>query len=58
MMSYRGSRLWMPFGLATEAMPEDLRTVIQSRLPPPVASMWFGGGAESFSLEMDLIRGA
>jgi hypothetical protein len=56
MRSYQGSRLWMPLGLATEAMPEDLRAGIESHLPPPVSSMWFGGGADSFSAEMKLIR--
>jgi len=56
MRSYQGSRLWMPLGLATEAMPEDLRAGIESHLPPPVSSMWLGGGADSFSAEMELIR--
>jgi hypothetical protein len=56
MRSYQGPRLWMPLGLATEAMPDDLRAGIESHLPPPVASMWFGGGADSFSAEMELIR--
>jgi hypothetical protein len=56
MMSYHGSRLWMPFGLAIEAMPEVLRAEIASNLPPPVSGMWFGGGADSFSAEMQLIR--
>jgi hypothetical protein len=37
-------------------MPDDLRVGIESHLPPPVASMWFGGGAESFSAEMELVR--
>ena len=56
MRSYHGPRLWMPLGLATEAMSDDLRAAIESHLPPPVASMWLGGGAESFSAEMELIR--
>ncbi len=56
MRSYQGPRLWMPLGLATEAMPDDLRATIATHLPPPVASMWFGGGADSFSSEMELIR--
>jgi hemerythrin-like domain-containing protein len=56
MRSYQGSRLWMPLGLAIEAMPDDLRSRVASHLPPPVASMWFGGGADSFSTEMELIR--
>jgi hemerythrin-like domain-containing protein len=56
MRSYQGLRLWMPLGLVTEAMPDDLRVGIESHLPPPVASMWFGGGAESFSAEMELVR--
>ena len=54
--SYQGLRLWMPLGLATEAMPDDLRAAIESHFPPPVANMWFGGGADSFSAEMELIR--
>jgi hemerythrin-like domain-containing protein len=46
----------LPLGLAIEAMPDDLRSRVASHLPPPVASMWFGGGADSFSTEMELIR--
>lgn len=54
--SYRGERLWMPLGLVTEAMPDDLRAAIESHLPPPVANMWLGGGTDSFFSEMELIR--
>ncbi len=56
MMSYHGTRLWMPFGLAIEAMPADLIANMSEHLPPPVAGMWFGGGADAFAAEMGSIR--
>lgn len=53
---YTGTRIWLPFGLATEAMPEDLMAGMREHLPPPVAAMWFGGGSDAFAEEMAAIR--
>ncbi|HXZ82795.1 MAG TPA: hemerythrin domain-containing protein [Acidimicrobiales bacterium] len=54
---YSGTRVWLPFGLATEAMPADLLEEMRSQLPPPVSAMWFGGGSDAFAAEMALVRG-
>ena len=53
---YSGTRIWLPFGLAIEAMPEDLLEGMREHLPPPVAAMWFGGGSDAFANEMAVIR--
>jgi hemerythrin-like domain-containing protein len=53
---YTGTRVWLPFGLAIEAMPEDLLEGMREHLPPPVAAMWFGGGSDAFAQEMAVIR--
>jgi hemerythrin-like domain-containing protein len=55
---YSGTRVWLPFGLAIEAMPADLLDKLTAQLPPPVAEMWFGGGSDAFAAEMAAIRGA
>ncbi len=54
---YAGERVWLPFGLATEAMPADLWEGMRTHLPPPISAMWFGGGADAFAAEMAEIRG-
>lgn len=56
MMSYRGDRLWMLFGLATEAMAPAVLADIVEHLPPPLADMWLGFGADAFASEMAAIR--
>jgi hypothetical protein len=53
---YSGTRLWLPFGLAIEAMPADLLEEMSTQLPTPVAEMWFGGGSDAFAAEMAAIR--
>jgi hemerythrin-like domain-containing protein len=55
---YGGDRVWLPFGLALEAMPDDIRENLLSQLPLPVSGMWLGGGADAFAQEMAAIRGA
>ena len=55
---YQGDRLWLPFGLALEAMPNEMRENLLGHLPPPVYGMWTGGGSEAFTNEMAYIRGA
>ena len=55
MMSYTGDRIWLPFGLATEAFPPPLMEIVLSG-PSPVGAMWNGGGRASFVHEMLLIR--
>lgn len=57
MMSYSGDRIWLPFGLATEAFPPELMEVVLSA-PTPIGAMWNGGGSAAFSGEMQLIRDA
>ena len=54
---YPGTRVWLPFGLAIEAMPADLLEAMRAELPPPVSDMWFGGGSDAFLSEMAVIRG-
>jgi len=54
---YPGTRVWLPFGLAIEAMPADLLGAVYAELPPPVSDMWFGGGSAAFLSEMAVIRG-
>jgi hemerythrin-like domain-containing protein len=54
--SYAGERIWLPFGLAFEAMPEDLRQQMFTELPPPVLEMWLGGGSKAYESEMTAIR--
>ena len=54
---YPGKRVWLPFGLAIEAMPADLLAAMSAELPPPVSEMWFGGGSDAFRAEMAVIRG-
>ena len=54
---YTGQRLWLPFGLVLEAMPDDLRQNMLSHVPPPVFGMWSGGGADAYAQEMAAIRG-
>jgi hemerythrin-like domain-containing protein len=53
---YAGTRVWLPFGLAIEAMPDDLLEGMREHLPPPMAAMWFGGGSDAFAQEMAVIR--
>jgi hemerythrin-like domain-containing protein len=55
MMAYGGERIWLPFGLATEAFPAPLMDVILSG-PSPIGTMWRGGGSTAFDNEMRLIR--
>lgn len=55
MMQYEGSRIWMPFGLAMEAMPPNVLEQVLTNAPP-VATMWNRGGAEAFAAEMAAIR--
>jgi hemerythrin-like domain-containing protein len=55
LMSYRGERIWLPFGLATEAFPPPMLDAILSG-PSPVGPMWHGGGSAAFAQEMRLIR--
>lgn len=57
MMNYSGDRIWLPFGLATEAFPPEVMTVILSG-PTPIGPMWNGGGGDAFAGEMRLIRDA
>ena len=54
---YRGARMWLPLGLVIEAMPEEMSAALGKQLPPPVANMWFGGGADAFTAEMAAVRG-
>jgi hemerythrin-like domain-containing protein len=54
---YPGTRVWLPFGLAIEAMPADLLAAMSAELPPPVSEMWFGAGSDAFVAEMAAIRG-
>ena len=54
---YPGDRVWLPFGLAFEGMPGDIREGMLEHLPPPVSAMWLGGGSDAFATEMAAIRG-
>ncbi len=54
---YRGDRVWLPFGLAFESMPEDIQQSLLAHLPPPAIAMWSGGGSDAFAKEMAQIRG-
>ena len=53
---YAGTRIWLPFGLAVEAMPDDLMQGLLTHAPP-IAGMWMGGGSDTFAAEMAAIRG-
>jgi hemerythrin-like domain-containing protein len=53
---YRGQRVWLPFGLALEGMPDTMRENLLAQLPPPVLAMWTGGGSDAFEEEMASIR--
>jgi hypothetical protein len=55
MTSYEGDRIWLPFGLATEAFPPAVLDRILSA-PTPIGPMWLGGGRDAFAAEMRLIR--
>ena len=55
LMAYRGDRIWLPFGLATEAFPRPMLDAILSR-SSPIGPMWHGGGNAAFAQEMRLIR--
>jgi len=55
---YEGTRVWLPFGLVLEAMPDDVREDLLAHVPPPVSQMWFGGGSDAFANEMATIRGS
>jgi hypothetical protein len=55
-MSYQGERVWLPFGLATEAMAPNVLEIVTGHLPPPMQEMWFGGGADAFDALMIEIR--
>jgi hypothetical protein len=55
LMAYTGDRIWLPFGLATEAFPPPVMDEILSG-PSPIGPMWKGGGSEAFANEMRLIR--
>jgi hemerythrin-like domain-containing protein len=55
LMAYRGDRIWLPFGLATEAFPPPVLDAILSG-PSPIGPMWRGGGSAAFAQEMRLIR--
>jgi len=55
---YQGERLWLPFGLVLEAMPEEMRNNLLAHLPPPVLGMWTAGGSDAFTEEMADIRGS
>lgn len=53
--SYTGERIWLPFGLATEAFPAAKLDVILDG-PSPIGGMWRGGGGAAFAEHMRLIR--
>ena len=55
LMAYGGDRIWLPFGLATEAFPSSALDAILSG-PSPIGPMWRGGGGAAFAEEMRLIR--
>jgi len=55
LMAYRGDRIWLVFGLATEAFPSPMLEGILSG-PSPIGPMWRGGGGAAFAQEMRLIR--
>jgi len=55
---YHGTRIWLPFGLVLEAMPDDVREDLLAHVPPPVSQMWFGGGSTAFANEMAFVREA
>ncbi|HEX5016923.1 MAG TPA: hemerythrin domain-containing protein [Actinomycetes bacterium] len=55
LMHYTGERLWLPFGLATEAFPAEVRDEIVASAPP-LSAMWNGGGSKAFDNHMQLIR--
>jgi hemerythrin-like domain-containing protein len=57
MSHYKGQRIWLPFGLVLEAMPDDVQRKLLGQLPPPVLGMWTGGGSDAFEKEMAYIRG-
>jgi hypothetical protein len=53
---YPGTRVWLPFGLVLEAMPDDVRENLLAHVPPPVSEMWFGAGSAAFANEMAFVR--
>jgi hypothetical protein len=55
MMSYTGDRIWLPFGLATEAFPQPALDHILDG-PSPIGGLWRGGGGAAFAEHMRLIR--
>jgi hemerythrin-like domain-containing protein len=55
LMHYSGDRLWLPFGLATEAFPAEKRDGIVAAAPP-LNAMWNGGGSQAFTDHMRMIR--
>ncbi len=55
---YEGTRVWLPFGLVLEAMPDAMREDLLAHVPSPVSQMWFGGGSDAFANEMATIRGS
>lgn len=54
---YAGDRIWLPFGLALEAMPDEGRESTLAHVPPSLSGMWYGGGSDAFANEMAKIRG-
>ncbi len=52
---YPGPRVWLPFGLVLEAMP-DVRENVLAQVARPVSEMWFGAGSAAFANEMALVR--
>lgn len=53
---YPGTRVWLPFGLVLEAMPDDVRENVLAYVPPPVSEMCFGAGSAAFANEMAIVR--
>lgn len=53
---YEGARPWLLLGLVFEAMPDELREKVLANVPPTVAEMWFGFGADAFERVMATIR--
>jgi hypothetical protein len=55
LMHYTGARMWLVFGLATEAFAAEKRNgIVESA--PPLSAMWNGGGSKAFDNHMRLIR--
>ena len=53
---YRGTRVWLAFGLVLEAMPDEVREYVLASVPPSVSGTWLGGESNTFAREMALIR--